>query len=85
MIRSFGLVLNRKSGGKVGELIVADMPDALRDQAVYLGGPVQASALTYLHSDPSIAEGNVLSNVGLGRRAIWFFIWSRRCCGGRSC
>jgi putative transcriptional regulator len=63
---AFGLVLNRKSGGKVGELIVADMPDALRDQAVYLGGPVQASALTYLHSDPSIAEGNVLSNVGLG-------------------
>jgi putative transcriptional regulator len=63
---AFGLVLNRKSGGKVGELIVADMPEALRDQAVYLGGPVQASALTYLHSDASVAEGNVFSNVALG-------------------
>jgi putative transcriptional regulator len=63
---AFGLVLNRKSGGKVGELIVADMPEALRDEAVYLGGPVQASALSYLHSDADVVEGNVFSNVALG-------------------
>lgn len=63
---AFGLVLNRKSGGKVGELIVADMPDALRDLAVYLGGPVQASALSYLHSDAGVIEGNIFSNVALG-------------------
>jgi putative transcriptional regulator len=63
---AFGLVLNRKSDGKVGELIVADMPDGLRDQAVYLGGPVQASALSYLHSTAVVGEENVISNVGLG-------------------
>ena len=63
---AFGLVLNRKSEGTVGELIVADMPDALRGQAVYLGGPVQASALSYLHADAGLVEGNVFSNVALG-------------------
>ena len=63
---AFGLVLNRKSGGKVGELIVADMPNALREHAVYLGGPVQAAALSYLHSDAGMAEERVVSNVALG-------------------
>jgi putative transcriptional regulator len=59
-------VLNRKSGGSVGELIVADMPEALREQAVYLGGPVQPSALSYLHADDLLLEANVLSNLALG-------------------
>jgi putative transcriptional regulator len=63
---AFGLVLNRKSGGKVGELIVANKPEALQEMAVYLGGPVQASALSYLHSDVGVVEGNVLANVTLG-------------------
>ena len=63
---AFGLVLNRKSGGKVGELIVADMPESLREEAVYLGGPVQASALSYLHSGDSLVDESVLSSVSLG-------------------
>ena len=63
---AFGLVLNRKSGGTVGELIVADLPEALRQQAVYLGGPVQPSALSYLHADPLLLDANVLPNLALG-------------------
>jgi putative transcriptional regulator len=63
---AFGLVLNRKSGGSVGELIVADMPEALREQAVYLGGPVQPSALSYLHADDLLLEANILPNLALG-------------------
>ncbi|MCL4177094.1 MAG: YqgE/AlgH family protein [Verrucomicrobia bacterium] len=63
---AFGLVLNRKSDGKVGELIVADMPEALRDQAVFLGGPVQASALSYLQSESGEGASHVFSSVGLG-------------------
>jgi putative transcriptional regulator len=63
---AFGLVLNRKSGGKVGELIVADMPEVLREQPVYLGGPVQPSALSYLHGDKVLLEANVLPNLALG-------------------
>lgn len=63
---AFGLVLNRASGGSVGELIVADLPESLRDEAVYLGGPVQPSALSYLHADPLLLDANVLPNLALG-------------------
>jgi putative transcriptional regulator len=63
---AFGLVLNRKSGGKVGELIVADMPETLREQAVYLGGPVQPSALSYLHSDEVLLSEMIMPQLSLG-------------------
>jgi putative transcriptional regulator len=63
---AFGLALNRKSGGAVGELIVADLPEALREEAVYLGGPVQPSALSYLHAEDALPDANVLPNLALG-------------------
>ncbi len=63
---AFGLVLNRPAGGKIGELIAADMPDALREQPVFLGGPVQPSALSYLHADTFLIEANVMPNLNLG-------------------
>jgi putative transcriptional regulator len=37
---AFGLVLNRSSGSNVGDMIVADLPDALKANPLYLGGPV---------------------------------------------
>jgi putative transcriptional regulator len=63
---AFGLVLNRSAGGKVGELLVADLPETLKDQPVYLGGPVQPSALSYLHTDQFLPEANVIPNLNLG-------------------
>lgn len=63
---AFGLVLNRDSGGKVGDLIVADMPERLKEQSVYLGGPVQPSALSYLHADDFLVDANVIPNLSLG-------------------
>jgi putative transcriptional regulator len=63
---AFGLVLNRSTGSTVGELIVADLPDALKECPLYLGGPVQSSALSYLHSDTLIPDANVLPNLNLG-------------------
>ncbi|MGH7981486.1 MAG: YqgE/AlgH family protein, partial [Limisphaerales bacterium] len=48
---AFGLVLNRATGSKVGDVIVADLPDALKDSQLFLGGPVQPGALSFLHSD----------------------------------
>ncbi len=63
---AFGLVLNRSAGGKVGDLLVADLPEALKDQPVYLGGPVQPSALSYLHTDQFLPEANVIPNLNLG-------------------
>ena len=63
---AFGLVLNRATGGNVGEMIVADMPDVLKACPLYLGGPVQPSALSFLHSDAFIADANVIPNLSLG-------------------
>jgi putative transcriptional regulator len=63
---AFGLVLNRSTGSKVGDMIVADLPEALKACPLYLGGPVQPSALSFLHTDAFIADANVLPNLSLG-------------------
>ena len=63
---AFGLVLNRPTDNKVGEALVADLPDSLKDQTLYLGGPVQPTALSYLHTDSFIPDASVLPNLDLG-------------------
>src|SRR5215207_10434494 len=63
---AFGLVLNRATGSNVGELVVADLPERLKGCPLFLGGPVQPSALSFLHSDAFIPDGNVLANLSLG-------------------
>jgi putative transcriptional regulator len=63
---AFGLVLNRTIGKTVGELIIADLPDQLKTAPLYLGGPVQPGALSYLHTDSFIPEADVLPNLALG-------------------
>src|SRR5258706_9548034 len=63
---AFGLVLNRATGSNVGEMIVADLPEALKTFPLYLGGPVQPSALSFLHSDSFIPDANVIPNLTLG-------------------
>src|SRR5690242_2202481 len=63
---AFGLVLNRATGSKAGEMIVADLPDLIKECPLYLGGPVQPSALSFLHSDAFIPDANVIPNLSLG-------------------
>jgi putative transcriptional regulator len=63
---AFGLVLNRSTGTNVGDMIVADLPASLKGCPLYLGGPVQPSALSFLHSDPYLPEANVMPNLSLG-------------------
>jgi putative transcriptional regulator len=63
---AFGLVLNRSSGSKVKEMIVADLPESLKSQVLFLGGPVQPAALSYLHTDTFVPQANVLPNLNLG-------------------
>ncbi|MBI2929971.1 MAG: YqgE/AlgH family protein [Verrucomicrobia bacterium] len=63
---AFGLVLNKATGNTIREMIIADMPEGLKDHALYFGGPVQPNALSYLHSDNFIADANVLPNLSLG-------------------
>lgn len=63
---AFGLVLNRNTGTKVGDALVADLPEILKEQPLFLGGPVQPQALSYLHADDFLPEANVLSNLSVG-------------------
>jgi putative transcriptional regulator len=63
---AFGLVLNRNTGNKVGEMVVADLPDTLKESPLFLGGPVQPTALSFLHSDAFVPDANVIANLSLG-------------------
>jgi putative transcriptional regulator len=63
---AFGLVLNNSSGKKFGEVVVADLPDTLKDHPLYLGGPVQPSAMSFLVSDDFLPDANVIPNLSLG-------------------
>jgi putative transcriptional regulator len=63
---AFGLVLNRSSGNKLGEMIAADVPELLKEQPLYLGGPVQLSALSFLHADSFLPNASILPNLDLG-------------------
>src|SRR6185369_3226967 len=63
---AFGLVLNRNTGSKIGEMVIADLPDTLKECPLYLGGPVQPTALSFLHSDAFIPDANVIPNLSLG-------------------
>ncbi|HWX20802.1 MAG TPA: YqgE/AlgH family protein [Candidatus Binatia bacterium] len=63
---AFGLVLNRATGNHAGETIVADLPETLKACPLFLGGPVQPSALSFLHTDAFVPDANVLPNLSLG-------------------
>jgi putative transcriptional regulator len=63
---AFGLVLNRDSGKKVGDALVADLPEALKELSLFVGGPVQPTAMSFLHSDNFLPDSNVLPNLSLG-------------------
>lgn len=63
---AFGLVLNRPAGSKMGELVEADLPEALQEHPVFLGGPVQPSAVSYLHTSQLMLDANVIPNLSLG-------------------
>ena len=62
---AFGLVLNRPTGKQVGEALTANLPDTLKLQELFLGGPVQPQALSYLHADNFLPDANVLPNLNL--------------------
>jgi putative transcriptional regulator len=63
---AFGLVLNRSAGSTVGDAVVADLPEILKTSPLFIGGPVQPGALSYLHSDAFLSDANVMPNLSLG-------------------
>jgi putative transcriptional regulator len=63
---AFGLILNRATASTVGQALVANLPEALKEQRLFLGGPVQPQTLSFLHSDQFLADANVMLNLNLG-------------------
>lgn len=63
---AFGLVLNRPSGTDVGEALAGEFSEVLRQQPLYIGGPVQPGALSFLHTESYLPNGSVMPNVNLG-------------------
>jgi putative transcriptional regulator len=63
---AFGLVLTQPTAKKVGEVILEDLPPAVKEELLYVGGPVQADALTFLHSDAYLPDANVMANLRMG-------------------
>jgi len=63
---AFGLVLNRAAPDKVGDALVANLPDPIKAQPLFLGGPVQPQALSYLHKGNFVPDANVFANLSLG-------------------
>jgi putative transcriptional regulator len=63
---AFGLVLNRPAGDQVGNVLVADMPESLKDMPLYLGGPVQPGVLSFLNSENWNSDADIMSNIVLG-------------------
>jgi putative transcriptional regulator len=62
---AFGLVLNRPTGNKVGDALTSNLPESIKANDLFLGGPVQPQALSYLHSDLFLPDANVLPNLNL--------------------
>ena len=62
---AFGLVLNRDTGDKVEDVLNEDVPEQLGGRHVFLGGPVQPGALSYLYSDDYLPEANVMPGVNV--------------------
>jgi len=62
---AFGLVLNRPTGNKVGDAITANLPESFKAHLLFLGGPVQQQALSYLHTDSFLPDANVIPNLNL--------------------
>jgi len=63
---AFGLILNRPAGSKVGDAVVANLPEAVKKQPLFIGGPVQPGVLSFLHSDVFVPHANVMPDVNLG-------------------
>jgi putative transcriptional regulator len=63
---AFGLILNRSSESKVGQALVANVSETIKDQPLFVGGPVQPGTLSFLHSDDFVPQANVMINLNLG-------------------
>jgi putative transcriptional regulator len=63
---AFGLVLNRPGENTLADVFDEALPARLQGEILFGGGPVQPSAMSFLHSDHFLAGPCVLENLQLG-------------------
>ncbi len=63
---AFGLVLNKPGEHKVGDAVEADLPDGVKSDPLFQGGPVDPTTVTFLHSNQLMLEGSVLPQLSVG-------------------
>ena len=63
---AFVLILNRATTSTVGQALVANLPAVVKEQPLFLGGPVQPQTLSFLHSDQFLTDANVMLNLNVG-------------------
>jgi putative transcriptional regulator len=73
---ALGLILNRSTENKVGQALVANLPERVKEQSLFIGGPVQPQALSFLHSDAFLPGANVMANLSLGHSLDALVDWS---------
>ena len=62
---AFGLVLNRPSPASVGDALMGNLPETIKALPLFVGGPVQSGALSFLHSDAFLPKASVMPNLNL--------------------
>lgn len=63
---AFGLVLNKPSDDIVGDVLLSDVPAQVKNLPLFVGGPVQPTAMSYLHSAYADEEAQVIPGVSIG-------------------
>ena len=62
---AFGLTLNPAVSDVVDDVLDADLPEKIKDLPIFLGGPVQPGALSFLHADDFLPDANVMPGLSL--------------------
>ncbi|HYE32886.1 MAG TPA: YqgE/AlgH family protein [Methylomirabilota bacterium] len=63
---AFGLVLTQPTDNKLADALSPDLPESLKEHCLFLGGPVQPTALSFLHTDAFLPNASVMPRVNLG-------------------
>ncbi|HTI70873.1 MAG TPA: YqgE/AlgH family protein [Candidatus Limnocylindria bacterium] len=60
-----GLVLNRPSENALNQVFNQSIPQRLESERLFLGGPVQTAALSFLYSNAVLLTGNITTNLSM--------------------
>ena len=63
---AFGLILNRRMEHTIQELSTEIVPEELEKTPIYVGGPVQPGALSFLITDSYLDDEEIIPNVAMG-------------------